>query len=72
MIGVIFVALCRAPLVRRIPVPYSSFAGYGVGVAATGVTLGHLWPVALSVVLVLAAAFTVRYGFRRGRGPLEP
>ncbi|MFC5828168.1 hypothetical protein [Nonomuraea insulae] len=51
---------------------YGSLAGFGGGVAVAALSGGHLWLVGLCVSLVLTAALLVRFGFRRGRGPLCP
>ncbi|SDH08409.1 hypothetical protein [Nonomuraea jiangxiensis] len=46
-----------------------SLVGYGGGVAAAALSTGHLWLVGLCAVIVLGAAFLVRFGFRRGKSP---
>lgn len=50
---------------------YGSIGGSGGMLAATGVAVGQLWLVVASAVLTLAGAGLVRFGFRRGRGPVD-
>ena len=46
-------------------------AATGGTLAYTGLAMGHTWPAAAALGLVLLGSVLVRIGFRRGRGPLE-
>ena len=50
---------------------YGSLAGFGGGVAVAALAGGRPWLVAVSLSIVLAGAFLVRTGFRRGRAPMS-
>ncbi|GAA1664307.1 hypothetical protein GCM10009733_072510 [Nonomuraea maheshkhaliensis] len=50
---------------------YGSLAGFGGGVAVAALAGGHPWLVGVCLSLVLAGAFLVRTGFRRGRDPMS-
>lgn len=45
-------------------------AATGGTLAYTGLAMGHTW-LAAALGLVLLGSVLVRFGFRRGRGPLE-
>ncbi|WP_017589628.1 hypothetical protein [Nocardiopsis ganjiahuensis] len=51
--------------------PYGSATGSGATLAITGFATGHLWVIAIGLVLTLAGAVLIRLSFRADRGPTE-
>lgn len=51
--------------------PYGSATGSGATLAATGLATGHLWLIAIGLVLTLVGALFIRVSFRADRGPTE-
>ncbi|MGW3767570.1 hypothetical protein [Actinomadura verrucosospora] len=56
-------------MAKGLTMSYGSAATGGT-LAYTGLAMGHTW-LAAALGLVLLGSVLVRFGFRRGRGPLE-
>ncbi|GAA1468004.1 hypothetical protein NE857_18435 [Nocardiopsis exhalans] len=51
--------------------PYGSATGSGATLAVTGFATGHLWIIAIGLLLTLAGAACIRFSFRSGVGPTQ-
>lgn len=51
--------------------PYGSSTSSGATLAATGIATGHVWIIAVGLLLVFLGVVTIRLSFRRGLEPTE-
>ncbi|GAB2503078.1 LPXTG cell wall anchor domain-containing protein [Nocardiopsis aegyptia] len=51
--------------------PYGSATGSGTTLAATGIATGHLWLIAVGLLVTVAGAVLIRFSFRADLGPTQ-